>query len=213
MKKTVSLFLFLHIFLLLKCKKKEDLETNDHKIIEVENKFSKAPILFSEVIDSISFIKLETTSKCIIGEIKKVIPYKNKVYIHDSKTKSILCFNPKGEFLKKIKAIGKGPGEYLKISEFFISNDKIHIYDAMLRKILLYSTEGEFIEAIKTGRDLIRYIIPLDDGGYLCSNELDSGENTRVGFWKINNKGKTQEPNKQPKPVQKQRKRNHDDSL
>ncbi|GAL89705.1 6-bladed beta-propeller [Jejuia pallidilutea] len=190
MKRLVFLILIFQFLFLINCKKDQKVIVENQKRILLKNSFSQKPLMFSEIIDSITYVKLETSKKCIVGEIQKIINYKNRFYIHDRKTKSILWFTSKGEYLNKIRQIGKGPGEYLNISEFFILNDRIHIYDNRLRKIFLFSIEGEFINSIKTGRDLIRYLIPLDDGGYLCNNEFDDGKSSRTGIWKINSQGK-----------------------
>ncbi|WP_147679211.1 6-bladed beta-propeller [Algibacter pacificus] len=189
-KKYIVSFLVLPLFFFNcnKPAKKNDLAKN---VISIDNSFLKKTVLFSRLLDSITYIQLETNNTCLIGEIGKIITHKNRLYIHDRKTKTIFWFSKKGDYINKLKKIGKGPGEYLKISDFFIYNDIIHIYDANLRKIFQYSLNGEFLKDKHLGIDLIRYIIPTN-GGYLCNNEFDDGElqRSKTGIWKINTNGK-----------------------
>ena len=102
-------------------------------------------IIPEKVIEDISFIKLQTTRECFISHIHQIEFYKELIYILDG-FNIIYIFKLNGEYVNKIKHIGKGPGEYTKISKFRIQNDTIVIGDTKICKIINYSLEGDFLE-------------------------------------------------------------------
>lgn len=71
--------------------------------------------------NSIRVIPLDTLNGGQIGAIAKVIAYNEQFYVLDAVDRSILVFNKDGEFLKKIKNPGEGPGEINHIYDFTIN--------------------------------------------------------------------------------------------
>lgn len=93
---------------------------------------------------SISFLPLQTNDSCILGGINQIKEVDNKYIILDVvKTRKIMTFNKKGEFLGNIGNIGNAPGEYIRPISFSIDNNKniIAVIDADRLKILYYSVD------------------------------------------------------------------------
>ncbi len=107
------------------------------------------PILNGEYFSSIEPIVLETNSECQIGEIEKIIILNNRIYIHDYVQKTLFIFDINGKFLNKINKVGKGPGEYRILADFFIDSIKKRIEICDMEKIIRYSYEGKFVNEIK----------------------------------------------------------------
>ena len=82
----------------------------------------------SSLYDSISYVKLETTSECLIGSIKKIIPFANQYFIFDEEYSNIFIFDAKGKFIKRIGEKGTGPNEYVKIDDICFDQIKKRLF-------------------------------------------------------------------------------------
>lgn len=104
------------------------------------------------LIENIDYIPLETNKKCILGEITKIKFCNNKFLIFDRITNSILIFSKNGRFEQKIANLGKGPGEYNKISDFDVNEklNEIIIFSDLPQKIIKYSFSGKYISEFQT---------------------------------------------------------------
>lgn len=104
----------------------------------------------NDFVESASYVFLD--SEFLIGNISRILFFKNNIYIHDKISDRIVAFSMKGKYLFHIDQKGKGPGQYLKLSDFTIDelNNKIIILDENLHKILSYSiAERKFINERK----------------------------------------------------------------
>lgn len=144
---------FLVIFcIIISCKNRDNLaQQNTDGVTEIifNDILEPSGLLFSELFDSIRFIKLETTTESIIGRIDKLIYYKSRYYIMDQvQSKSVLIFDDKGKYLGKVGSHGNGPGEYDEPNDIAIDpfSDKILVYDNNRKSILSFDTDGKFNE-------------------------------------------------------------------
>lgn len=149
-------------------------ETSNMTItIKIPANFDKSdPFFLSDIIDKVWYVKLETTKESLIRYIDKVIPYKNNFFILDVFGKSLLQFNSKGRFIRKIGSIGKGPGEYMNPISFIIDSGKeeILLHDDKLNKMIYYSLDGSFLNEKKLNYRFMefeklgtnKYIISID---------------------------------------------------
>lgn len=135
------------MFFLISCNtnKKGTTEKDTIPIVEIGkaiNNISSSTKSFTEFIDSIKYIPLETLPECNIEEIQKIICYKGDFYTWDYN--SILKFDANGKFIQEIGKRGKGPKEYARVREFTIRDDILYINEG--RKIVAYSTiDGSFV--------------------------------------------------------------------
>lgn len=102
------------------------------------------------VFKNVWYIKPEATKNSLIGEYDKIISHNDTIFILEasSSQQAIFAFRTNGDFLFKINARGRGPGEYRKISDFYIDAENAHIGILGFSKILKYSFKGEYIEEV-----------------------------------------------------------------
>jgi hypothetical protein len=101
------------------------------------------------VCSNYSFTVLETTKESMIGKVDKVVFTDSLIFVGDFEIqKSIFVFDHDGQFIKKIKRQGRGPGEYrYRISNFFIADSlkKIIITDDDRSQIIETDYQGNLI--------------------------------------------------------------------
>ncbi|PID26975.1 MAG: hypothetical protein CR982_07295 [Candidatus Cloacimonadota bacterium] len=67
------------------------------------------------------------------------------IYFIDFKDFKVKKYNSKGIFIKEFGGRGTGPGEFTKVSSFFISNDSIYINNNYNRTVTLFTVNGKFV--------------------------------------------------------------------
>lgn len=83
------------------------------------------------------------SSEAILGEPIKVITYKDKIYVlsDDMQSQSIAVYTAEGNFLSGLGTRGRGPGEYLGISDFTIDSEgNTLIADGVANKLIEYDS-------------------------------------------------------------------------
>ena len=99
---------FIHIvcfvFLFYSCVKKSKLNEDSINIeMPVNNQDS---FNLSQYVDSVAYVKLQTLDDLVINRISRIKIFDNRIYIHDSKLKSLFVFDSKGLFLYSIRDVG-----------------------------------------------------------------------------------------------------------
>lgn len=142
MKTFCSLFL---IYFLFACSLSERVETG--KVITVDLDNARA-VDFQSMIDSVTYVPLETIEGNEIGEITRLLWNNNQIIIADRMSNCVFIYKENGKYVGKIDALGNGPREYLMITDIIVNTTtgNIEILDSMSGKILRYSSEGVFIE-------------------------------------------------------------------
>ncbi|MDR1593922.1 MAG: 6-bladed beta-propeller [Prevotellaceae bacterium] len=98
----------------------------------------------SEISSHIDYIQLETSEESLIGQIRQVKIKNGNIFILD-KTQAILMFDISGKFIRKIGSIGQGPGEYITIFDFLVSDSSIYTMDRIQLKIIKYDLNGKVL--------------------------------------------------------------------
>lgn len=108
----------------------------------------KENILFSEIFDSVGYVKLETTDDALIESIRVLKYAHNRLYILDENLKTLFAFDANtGAYLWKIQNIGQGPGEYTQHPMDFdidVKNNRLYLF-CRVDKIQEYDLSGNFI--------------------------------------------------------------------
>jgi hypothetical protein len=151
----------------------------------------------SGFIDSVEFVKLETSPNSLIAEITRVVLVDSLIIVVDGRMNRLLAFDHNGKHLYNIAKLGRGPGEYHEITKVMWDNDKreLALYDIASRKLLFYTVNGQFLRSIDdfNGRSVIRDIIADENGGYLCYREDRSdgptGTDNLSGLWTVDSLG------------------------
>lgn len=122
-------------------KKLSQIETIEFNCDQATKYFNLATI-----VDTASFetIALETNDDCLIGQVSKMLFHNDTIIIVDKITKSIFLFDDKGKFLSKICRVGRGPQEYLDLTDACVGNDHILVIDNNQRKIFCYNFNGKY---------------------------------------------------------------------
>jgi len=137
--------------------------------VYVPSDFTKSEINMDEILDSVFYVRLETNSNSLIGDIDKLLFFDDFIIVIEIiKRQSILLFSKQGKFLKKIGRPGKGPGEYLRFVDVAIDSHKknIIVLDDRGQKIIHYDFNGNHIEDQKL-LYFSKRIAMLDDGSFI----------------------------------------------
>lgn len=132
------------------------LDLSSVKRIKID-KISKDEIQDMMVLDS--YIPLSNDFP--LGRVKRVIIYRDRIYILDNEPK-IICFNLQGKVLFKIDGRGAGPSEYQNIKDFAIDGNskRIVAFDNERRKLFFYELNtGKHISSTST-----TYMAPTEIG-------------------------------------------------
>lgn len=104
------------------------------------------------IIDSMDYVSLETTTDSRIGQICKIKIHNDRIYILDNVTsKNLYIFRIDGKFINKIRGFGEGPLEILDPYDFDIdvTSNQLAILDGKLSKIVYYDLDGSPIKQRK----------------------------------------------------------------
>ncbi len=104
---------------------------------------------FIDAIESIEFIPLELTDEFLIGDVQKVMESDSSYYIYDlfdDDEKGRLSVTDKqGHFIRHISRTGNGPGEYVRLDAFTMSDSILYLYDGYSSIISRFDTHNNYL--------------------------------------------------------------------
>ena len=191
MKKSIFLLIGLILFA---CKKEQTDSLRNKDLITIDFESSLVDKLkFSQFVDTIEFIPLETTDRNLIGEIQRVIYDDEKYYIrttHGMQNANLFVFDKKGKFLWGLNKRGNGPGEYNDFEDFLLTKERINVISYF--KFISYDKLGQFIKESKIElKSQVKEFIPINDTTFFAfvfrtrSNDLNF-------LFKMNDDGKVE---------------------
>lgn len=137
-------------------------------------------IEISEIIEDVEFIPLSSSDEAILGEIERISVKNEMVFIHDRTSHEIKIFNLKGDFIGKISNQHKGPGGYIDIDAFSVTEDGsiVEIYDNRQFKFLKYNLENDFLGQVQVDYLVQDFVVDSEGGkvvytGFLPSYQMD----------------------------------------
>lgn len=130
--------------LLLEGCKQSHYITASEEIIMISSDNVISVDLFQYMHDK-QIIQLETNDSCFLGRNIDLRISNDKLYVLDNK--SIYIFNRKGQFLTKIRHHGRGPYEYVSVSDYQIEGNNISVLDNARSRLITYDKEGRCIES------------------------------------------------------------------
>jgi len=115
-----------------------DLSNSINNIVEI-------PV--STIAKEIEYIPLETRTESLLDEVVKVTLADSFIFVSD--VKKLLQFDRQGRFIRQIGSIGRGPGEYISVSDFSVDNRKevVYIYSTNSDNMLIFNFKGNFIKS------------------------------------------------------------------
>lgn len=151
---------------------------DDLIIIEPINSKNPLNVDITDLVDSISYVPIETSAKCLLGNIQKVLFAENLFVIQDQY--GLYAFNSSGEFISEISDRGNGPTDYIHIDSFFIDhiNKLIGIVCGATKKLLYYDFAGVYKHSFRFKKSsdacVINMIEVLPDASLLTNYCLSS---------------------------------------
>ncbi len=144
----------------------------------------KEPVDTLYISSRVKLIPLETTEESFLGNIYKVQQLNNEFYILDNNRRDIKVFNNKGKYVRKLSKMGKGPGEYFTISDFYIDNKKLYVL-ANQGTINIYKLHDfEFIKNFPKPQEMDFVQEFFVDTFYYLSNYSNYKSNSNIHVFK-----------------------------
>ena len=100
----------------------------------------------SDLIESVEYIPLETTDKCLIGDGVRYDFNDEYIIAGDLHGEAVYLFNRKGKFIRAIGGKGPGPQEFTYIGKLWINNEDQNIM-VSCGKILHFNYKGDYLYA------------------------------------------------------------------
>lgn len=120
----------------------KEIAASKKNVIKLElAKFKGKELVFTDILEGVELIPLETNEDYLIGEIDKIQIYNGFYFILDKRSaKSLFVFDENGKFKYSIKSQGKGPLEFIRPYDFTIDFDsnQLVIFDGKLSKLVFY---------------------------------------------------------------------------
>lgn len=138
----LNLLTILMLFVLFSCVNKTNNNLNS-TIIDVEKKPDGAI-----EYESVTMTPIETIDDGLLGQDLKIRFTDSNIYIADAAHGCIFKYDKEGQFINRIGSKGKGPQEYLSLTDFRVKNDTVEIMSCVgdtTTNILRYYSNGEFI--------------------------------------------------------------------
>jgi hypothetical protein len=142
MKKLLWVFLFLSI--LPGCKKQVSTVAEVYTVL-FSDKERENHSLFRTQIDSIELIPLDTAA--LLGFIEKIIVKDGRMYAKDPYINRLFVYNLDGTYLNTIGRTGRGPEEFLGITDFYVADESVYVYDGKTDRMLQYGFRGNFVQS------------------------------------------------------------------
>lgn len=148
-KKTNYILLFLVTISFWAClntnKKIKEEDICSSLVLSTEKRMDS--LRFEEIVDTINFVRLETNSESLFGDITKLDILDDTIVIFDRNNQLILTFDITGKFLGKIGKIGKKSDEVLNCRSMAIDKKKheVLILDDKKLRIFHFNLNGRFI--------------------------------------------------------------------
>ena len=143
----------------------------------------------SEIAEEVDMVKLETTENSLIKEIRDVEILNDHYFIYHDVYSEVLMFDLNGQFIKKVGQIGRGPGEYIALTQIVVDNENRRLL-INTRGIMIFDHNGIFVEHIKLEKGSPTSMLVRDKQLYCFHNAfewLNSGKRESSSFLTTNN--------------------------
>ncbi len=181
----IRFILVLYILLLICSYGCDFIDSSNIEKLSINVEDANKQVNLSELVDSISYIRLETNPNCLLGRIRQVIIKKNHIYILDISSHAIFVFDKYGKFVSKLDKRGKGPEEYSSLGPTLVDDDEKYI-ELFTNTNIGYSRvrysipDFKQIEKVKIPGSRMNSVSYLDDNYYFSSWGLPSSPEVEV---------------------------------
>ena len=121
------------------------------EIISISPVSDPGTLNISDYLTNIRFIPLQTNDSCLLSSTLNLKVNDNCIYI--SNKQAIVYFDDTGKFISKIKHQGRGPFEYVSLTDFVVLKDnKIAVLDNAKKRLIIYDlTKRNSLKTIDLG--------------------------------------------------------------
>ena len=188
MKIVHNLTIAVILLMAVSCISSDQQDTATQLSVEVEER--RPPLAASELFSSTDIVALEANDKSLIAGVDKVLMDKDFFAVVDKRSDKILTFRYDGSHIATINRKGRGPQEYVNMSNATIDTKGKHfvVYDDMTERVILYNYNGDWVKSIKhdvlidelVAKDGVLYVAhyrTMDNSeDYIASIDLKSEE-------------------------------------
>ena len=156
------------IILMSSCRRQPLL--NGLEAINIVNTDRPIELDIYDIVDSISYIPLETSEKCLLGELQRIKRDGDFYFVEDAK--GLFVFGKGGRFLNEIGHKGNAPGEYLYMDNFYLDrkDKQVCIINNVQKRILRYAYDGTYVSmSYLEPKDANIESVMVCDGGELLA--------------------------------------------
>ncbi len=147
-----------------------------------------------DYLDTLRIVPLQTGEDAAIGEISSIRIRNGKIYIVDAQSEALFIFDTDGTLLGKLSAQGRGPNEYMNLSDIEISDDgSIWLLDYITQKLLVYDSNLDFKKSISTSEVWGNYLSKCGEE-ILLINDKSSSQTGYYCLYRLNNDNQTFTP-------------------
>jgi len=118
------------------------------------------PLLLSDIVKDVEYVKLETQDNILIGDIKQLKRTEQYIFIYSRRQNHIMMFDKSGKFIRRIGRVGQGPGEMSNIQSFTTNDNRVFIYPlSRSSSFMIYDTQNnDFIKEVS-----LKYPVSVND--------------------------------------------------
>lgn len=180
----IKFCIFLLIVIAVACSTTQKKGDSEKEILFSYSRINKKQ---SEVFSIDSIILLETKDNSLIGNLSDIIAKPSGYYVLDRDlAKQIVKFDRTGKYLYSINGVGRGPGEFVKLTSFCVDfkDEFMYLYDSKQKKVICYNSEtGQYLreffinfcaasfQVLSNNKDFIFYFNYLSNNNLKLENE------------------------------------------
>ena len=151
------LSLILLCFVLQNCRQAEVYDKNI-TYIRTEDLKEMPGFKYEDLLDSCTYIPLETSNEVLLGNIHQLKVTKNHILVSDYNNDALFVFDRQGKFQNNISRRGRAPGEYQHLGVYCLTpaEDTVILYDEIGMKLHFYTIDDHFVRTVDLHSHLYR---------------------------------------------------------
>ncbi len=108
--------------------------------------------MWNNIAEKVTIVPLETSRRTLLSNSSYPQYIGDIIVIADFQTNTIHTFNKDGKSLNSFRHVGKGPGEYIYLTDTFYDEVEsvIYVFDNGNSKIITYDQQGKFLQEKST---------------------------------------------------------------
>jgi hypothetical protein len=165
--------------ILCSCADNKTAQHDGAEIISIDPNDAEESIKLSELVDSITFIRLQPEANDVVGRVADMIIKKKYIYVLDASQKILFVFDKNGRFVSKLDKRGQGPDEYSVLYGAFIDDEEEYVEIKDYRNMLKYSNISFKLIDKKPAPDISYDFVRRNSGMYYFGT--DQQDNTING--------------------------------